>query len=263
MASRNESGAAPVRAVAVAVVVALGGVAAKGQVAAGGSPQAAPLGEVMQETGGSLYQAQSALALPPADTDPATAPKPGTLAAESFFSVKEEEPKTYKKHDLVTVIIKEQSNYSSNGDSDLERQTDEDAKLDQFITLNLDRLRLGGITPGGTTIPEVKSELDRDFKAQATVDRTDSMTERVTAEVVDVKPNGTLVLQAIKDIKTDEEERRFVLTGTCKSDDIAADNTLVSTQLFDINLTETCTGAVRDTTRRGWLPRLLDFMSPF
>jgi len=223
-----------------------------------------PLGEVMGQTGGSLYQAQALLTPPPANTDPADLPHPGTVAAVSFFTVKEQLPKTYKKHDLVEILVQEDSTYSSNGNSDLERQTDENAELDNFITLNLDKLRLGGIIPGGATaVPEIKSELDRDFKAQGSVDRTDTMTERITAEVVDVKPNGNLVLQAIKDIKTDEEEHRIVLTGTCKADDITADNTLLSTQLFDLNVTENTGGAVRDATKRGWLVRLLDFASPF
>jgi flagellar L-ring protein precursor FlgH len=70
-------------------------------------------------------------------------------------------------------------------------------------------------------------------------------------------------LQAIKDIRTDEEEQRMILTGICRAEDVTADNTVLTTQLFDLELTQTHTGAVNDTTKRGLLPRLLDTFSPF
>ena len=89
------------------------------------------------------------------------------------------------------------------------------------------------------------------------------LTARITAEIVDVKPNGTMVLQARKRIKTDEEVEQFVLTGICRADDIIADNTILSTQLYDKAVNKTHTGAVRDTTKRGFVPRLLDVINPF
>ena len=90
-----------------------------------------------------------------------------------------------------------------------------------------------------------------------------SIIMRVTAEVVDVKPNGTLVLQARQRIKTDDEEQTFTLTGTCRAEDITPDNTVLSTQLFDKDVTKIHTGAVRDTTKRGLLTKLLDVLNPF
>jgi hypothetical protein len=33
--------------------------------------------------------------------------------------------------------------------------------------------------------------------------------------------------------------------------------------MFDKNVTKSHTGAVRDTTKRGWLTKLLDVISPF
>src|SRR6202022_618043 len=71
---------------------------------------------------------------------------------------------------------------------------------------------------------EMKTSGQRDFKGTATVQRNDTFTGRITAEVVDVKPNGTLVLQATETIKTDQEEQRVTLIGTCRVEDITSDN---------------------------------------
>src|SRR4029078_8654390 len=88
----------------------------------------------------------------------------------------------------------------------------------------------------GPTPPGVRYTGKRDFKGEGTVDRSDRFTTRVQAEVLDVKPNGTLVLQARSRIKTDDEERYFILTGTCRVDDVSADNTILSRQLYTQNL---------------------------
>ncbi|HEX5245021.1 MAG TPA: flagellar basal body L-ring protein FlgH [Tepidisphaeraceae bacterium] len=104
---------------------------------------------------------------------------------------------------------------------------------------------------------------DRTFKGTGDVTRNDTFTARITAEVLDVKPNGTLVLQARKHIKTDEEEQLMVLTGTCRVEDVTADNTVLSTQLNDLDLQKNHKGDVREATRRGFLGKLLDFVNPF
>ena len=72
-------------------------------------------------------------------------------------------------------------------------------------------------------------EFRRRFRSE--VDRARQVPPFCTAEVLDVKPNGTLVLQARKRIKTDDEEQVFVLSGTCRAEDITADNTILKTAL--------------------------------
>ena len=44
---------------------------------------------------------------------------------------------------------------------------------------------------------------------------------------------------------------------------VLPDNTVLSTQLYDLELNKQHSGAVRDTTKRGWVPKLLDAINPF
>jgi flagellar basal body L-ring protein FlgH len=55
----------------------------------------------------------------------------------------------------------------------------------------------------------------------------------------------------------------FVLTGVCRVQDITTDNSVLSTQLFDLDVRKTHSGAVRDGTKRGFVPRALDWINPF
>ncbi len=179
----------------------------------------------------------------------------------SPFAVPPSRPRTLQKHDLVTIIVREQSSFSSEGTTDTKKDTGIDAKLEQFPSINLsDFVFKNGI---GTVTPQLKLSGQRDYKGEGSVDRKDNFTARIQAEVVDVKPNGTLVVQARKRITTDEEEQVFMLNGVCRVQDIQPDNTVLSTQLFDLELRKTHSGAVHDATKRGWIPRAIDWLNPF
>lgn len=180
----------------------------------------------------------------------------------SFTAVPVPEPKVIKKHDLVTIVVREESKFSSEGSSETKREASIDAAIEEFIKLRLRNLEIegGGIGP---VAPKVAANLNRESKGEGTVDRSDRFTARITAEVLDVKPNGTLVLQARKRIKTDDEEQAFILTGVCRAGDITADNSILSTQLYDLELSKSHKGTVRNATRKGWGGKLLDAISPF
>jgi flagellar L-ring protein precursor FlgH len=189
-------------------------------------------------------------------------PRQAKVGDVSFFAVPAPEPKTLKKHDQVTIIIREESTFSSDGSAESKKKADFDAQLEEFIQLKLRNWEVQGGALGGAT-PSIKASMARNFKGEGNVDRTDKFTARIQAEVVDVKPNGTLVLQARKRIKTDDEEQQFTLSGTCRVEDVTADNSILSTQLFDLDLEKKNKGSVREATKRGWVPKLLDALNPF
>jgi len=215
--------------------------------------QAFTIAQRMQSNGGSLLRATME-----------AQPEPGqaTLKDVSFTYVPDPEPHVLKKHDLVTVIIREESAFKTKGTTDLKRESALDAKLDQFISLQLSNFAIKGGAQGAVP-PEVKAEAARNFKGEGSVDRSDLLTARIEAEVLDVKPNGTLVLQATKRIKTDDEEQQFILTGICRASDVSADNSILSSSMHDFTLEKKHSGAVRDTTKRGLVGKLLDLINPF
>jgi len=222
-----------------------------GEQAAG--PERPTMSQLMQKSGGSLLRA-SMMAGP----DPGRA----RISQVSFMAVPEPEPKNLKKHDLVTIIVREETEYTSDGSTDLKKQADFEAKLEQWIKLKLSNAEIEGGGEGDTP-PAIKFSGARNFKGEATVDRSDSLTTRIAAEVVDVKPNGTFAIQASKRIKHDEEETEYVLTGVCRAGDLSPDNTILSTNIHNLSIETTHKGAVRDTTKRGLVPKLLDFINPF
>src|SRR5438874_2382096 len=122
-------------------------------------------GQAMQRNGGSLLRAT--LSLQP---DPAQA----QLSGMSFFAVPAPEPKVLRKHDLVTIIVREETDFTATGTTDLKKQMDIDAKIEQFVRLSLQDLALKNSV--GAQVPEIKLNGNNNFKGQATVDRIDSLT---------------------------------------------------------------------------------------
>jgi flagellar L-ring protein precursor FlgH len=214
-----------------------------------------PGGPLTAPHGGSILKAT--LARDPSKEDPERV----KYSELSVIAVPLPKPRVVHKHDLVTIIVREESQSSSKGTTDLKKNADIDAKIDAYVNMNFKKLALEAHVPNPA--PEIKGEFARNFKGDATVDRSDTLTARIGAEVLDVKPNGTIVIQARKHIKTDEEEQEFVLTGSCRAEDIGPDNSVVSNTLHDLDVKKSTKGAARDTTKRGWIPRLLDWGNPF
>jgi flagellar basal body L-ring protein FlgH len=62
---------------------------------------------------------------------------------------------------------------------------------------------------------------------------------------------------------TDEEETTITLTGVCRSKDVGADNTILSTQLARLDVQKHHRGTARDATKPGLLGGLLDWLTLF
>lgn len=91
---------------------------------------------MMRQNGGSLLRATLA-----AQADPSRA----TLKDVSFTAVPEPEPRTLKKHDLVTIIIRETSEYKSEATTDLKKEATLDARLEEFAKLNVKNFAIEGV----------------------------------------------------------------------------------------------------------------------
>ncbi len=183
----------------------------------------------------------------------------------SYFAVPVRSPRKLRKHDLITIIIRENSDSASTGQMNSQKQQAFDAAVQQFMQLRFS----GGKVPYVTSVtnpsalPEVKVQYNNTRRNNAIDQRTDQFSARITAEIIDIKPNGNLVVEATKHIRVDGETQTFRLSGVCRARDVSVDNTILSTQMANLRLSKKTRGAVRDGTKRGWLNKLLDTVNPF
>ena len=189
-------------------------------------------------------------------------PRPRNLVYEQFAFTAEKPalPKTFRPGDLVTIIIREQRKWEADADLESKREFDLKSEIDAFIK-HID----GGIGSSNFTRgkPNIDYRLDQKLKTEGDSQREDRLTTRLTARIIDVKPNGLLVLEGRAQIAHDEEISEITLTGLCRKEDVTADNTVLSTQLADKMVRIANEGALRAAASRGWITKFLDWVRPF
>ncbi|MBX3388946.1 MAG: flagellar basal body L-ring protein FlgH [Phycisphaeraceae bacterium] len=199
-------------------------------------------------------------AAPPPESSATASAQP--LQDFSLFYVTAPKPKSYVKNDLITILIDEQSTSTTTADADQEKKLNFNASLEHFIDLTqLYGLRLQ--TSPRSPIAQVDLNANPKWKAQGSYDRADKLAAKITATIIDIKPNGVLVLEAKKTVTKDNEVTTIVLTGNVRTADVTTSNTVLSSQLADLIVSMHNEGDVRDSTNKGWIPRLLDTVFAF
>lgn len=194
--------------------------------------------------------------------DPDAAPPPNmALLQSSLIAVQVPKPKRFKVNDLITVIIREDKRSQTDAKMQEDKKWEVTSALNKWVRLNPRDHLIPQAFPNGK--PEVDFSWDDKYGGTGKAERKDSLTTRITATIIDVKPNGTLVLEDTKTIKTDEDAQILRLTGICRSEDVTPENTVLSTQLAKASIETEHTGPGRDATRRGWLKKAVDFLRPF
>ncbi len=171
-------------------------------------------------------------------------------------------PKTFQIHDQVTIIVDETSRESSKQTIDTKKDYDNSAGLSKFPSLEalLDLQLQGG---GNDNAAELGLNSKQKFKGEGTYDRSDRFSARITAKIIDVKPNGILVLEARKTIQKNEEHQSIVMSGQCRTEDVSNANTVLSSQLAELTLISQQEGQVKDAATKGWIPRIIEALFAF
>ncbi|MEO1583010.1 MAG: flagellar basal body L-ring protein FlgH [Planctomycetota bacterium] len=185
-----------------------------------------------------------------------------SLVGYSMFVITPPPPREIQRHDLVTIIVNQTSQSLREQSLETEKQYDAEYRLAQFLQLN--RLLEARLDPGALVTDDLLDiSSQSSFEGEGTYERRDRLTTRVQAEVIDVKPNGNLVLEARTRMQTDEEVQEFVLSGVCRTDDVTAQNTVQSSQLHDLAIAVRNEGEVRKSSKKGWIPRAIEAVFAF
>lgn len=196
--------------------------------------------------------AAEARELPAAKGNPA-------LEAVSLIAVKEQEPRKFKVNDLITVIVRVQTEYEADGKANSRRQAQLQTELDAFIKFTDGGVGAAEFRRGRPNISYTQGFNQRN---DAEAEREDRLTTRITGRIIDIKPNGNLVFEARASVHHDDNKHDMTLTGTCRSVDVTADNTVLSTQVANLDIDIVTRGSVRDSTRPGLLSALIDLIRP-
>lgn len=204
------------------------------------------------ENGNGSTQANSAA------PQPVAAGAEATVSQVSLFAVTPPKPKTWQKHDKVELIINQASLQKSEQTLKTKKQYDLKAELKQFPSLRklIEDATLGdGI---GSPGPSVDVGGTSDYKGSGIGERKDRFTARISALVLDVRPNGQLVIEARETQQFDDDCKTLVVAGICDPKDITVQGTVLSSQVAELVIRVEREGDVKDGAKKGWIPRVFD-----
>lgn len=184
------------------------------------------------------------------------------MRATSMYLVEPPEPREFKVHDIIYIIINENSIARSQQAVETTKENQYRDTLNGLIDpMQLLEMRLRGTDITGLDLLDLRTQ--HEFTGEGSYDRNDQIIARVAAEVIDVKPNGNIVLQAKKTVETDEEVKSLVLSGVARQQDITAENTLLSSQIADLRIDMQHEGELKKSTEKGLLTRAIEALFAF
>lgn len=98
------------------------------------------------------------------------------------------------------------------------------------------------------------------FSANGSISNTNKVTAKITAKVMEVRPNGTLVISGTQSVKQNGEEQTITLSGVVRPEDVSADNTIYSTYLSDAKIDIGGNGPLAKKQRQGIITQIFNFL---
>ena len=161
--------------------------------------------------------------------------------------------------DIVTILVQERTTATKDNSTKTSKQSNVDAAIATFL---FSPAASSMMTQNGA-LPALKFSGKSDFAGGGTINNSQQIAASVAVRVVDVLPNGNLVIEGTRESSFSGEQQTIILRGTIRTDDISANNTILSYNVADATIKFISKGTITDTQRKGWFQRLWDKFSPF
>jgi flagellar L-ring protein FlgH len=133
--------------------------------------------------------------------------------------------------------------------------------------------KAGTVTSTVTAVPLVRADQiaklgaagnsANTFDGKGSTESTGTFTGNITATVVEVLPNGHLIVAGEKQIGVAHNVDVLRFSGQVDPATIAPGNTVMSSQIANVRIAQTGRGAQQDAQGIGWLSRFFLSLSPF
>ena len=149
--------------------------------------------------------------------------------------------KAVRLHDVVSIVVPERLAASTDGQVKNSRASSANSGLTSLF---------GALKTSNALQNLVGMTASSGLTAQGQSTTSSSLATTFGGEVVDVLPNGMLVVQATRQLTFSEQTQLIKLRGLVRPEDVSAQNQVLSTAMTDLELEVTGKGIVNDSTYR-------------
>lgn len=155
--------------------------------------------------------------------------------------------------DLVTVVVNDTTSALASGNSTSSRKTSVASSITSLY---------------GLTGPKLANLLgtsgDQELAGTGSTTRNMTISTNISARVTQVLPNGSLLIEGVRNIGVNSEKQAVTLSGVIRPVDLTTNNIISSNQIANLSLQINGKGVVGDAIRRPhFLYRLLLGLLPF
>jgi flagellar L-ring protein FlgH len=157
--------------------------------------------------------------------------------------------------DVLTIKITEGSKTDNKSKRDLQKQNTVSSDFDG-------NLGIGHVLP---TVPGLttSAKADNELKTKADVQDERNFTDQVTVVVMDILPNGNLVVTGTRDRDIAGDIQTIEVSGIVRPSDIAYDNTVKSQQVANFRIVTKNKGISAAYSQPGWLQQIVNVIWPW
>lgn len=177
-------------------------------------------------------------------------PAAGAGSPASMFA----DRKASRRGDILTIVVAESAVASSSQSTSSSR----DSSLDDAIS----RFLYSGFGQRAGELPASKGSGKSSYSGGGDISNSQSLSARAAVLVTDVLPNGNLVVEGVRTVRFSGETQYVVLRGLVRPDDIARDNSVISTNIAEARVEFLAEGALSDAQKRGWLAKVYEKLRP-
>lgn len=163
--------------------------------------------------------------------------------------------------DILTILIEIDDNASLSNSTDRERSGSTEFTRPKFFGIET---KLANILPGGsTTDPLVESSSNTTASGTGSISRNETISLKVAALVVQMLPNGNMVVAGKQEVKVNQELRELRVAGIIRPEDINMDNSIPYEKIAEARITYGGEGVISRQQQRSYGEDVVDIVLPY
>jgi flagellar L-ring protein precursor FlgH len=154
--------------------------------------------------------------------------------------------------DILTIVVSETQKVSNNDKTERKADTSLAARLEAY-TLSSDTFKTN-------VLPKFDARSERSTTGESKQQRDSTMQARFSVMVIDVLPNGNLVLAGMRQVQVDDETKTLKISGVVRPLDVSQQNTVESQYVADARISLMGEGASTRHVTKGPVGTLFETM---
>ena len=161
--------------------------------------------------------------------------------------------------DILTVVVQESATASSTQNKQSSRKSSVNDAVSQFIFPPA----VSGLGTHAGQLPSIQLAGQSSNTGGGQVSNSQSVSSQAAVLVTDVLPNGNMVIEGVRLVSFSGETQYVVLHGLVRPDDIASNNTILSSNIAEARVEFVNKGTLVDAEKLGWFSKLYEMLRPF